>query len=105
MSTQIVNDPNNVQLHELITESKLTQEEALALFNKGLPKPYSVSAWKAYLSDPSAVRWRRFDPQLLAHARKKFLAHARKKIKLKVAAKDEVKTPEPKAPKKKVKSK
>lgn len=93
MSVKIVNDPNNVQLHELIEQSKLTQGEALALFNKGLPKPYSLSAWKSYLSDPSAVRWRRFDPQLLAHARKK--------IKLKIAAKDVVKTPEVKTSKKK----
>ncbi len=66
------NDPNNVRLRELITQSGLTQLDALALFNRGLIKPYSVSAWKAFLADRSATRWRRFDDALMTHAEKIF---------------------------------
>ena len=70
MST--LNDPNNIRLRELIETAGLTQLDALALFNRGLIKPYSVSAWKAFLSDREAARWRRFDDALLAHAEKVF---------------------------------
>lgn len=70
MST--INDPNNMRLRELIEKAGLTQLDALTLFNRGLIKPYSVSAWKAYLSDREASRWRRFDDALLAHAEKVF---------------------------------
>lgn len=64
------NDPNNERLRALISETGLEQAAALALFNRGLLKPYSLSAWKAFLSDPSSTRWRRFDDKLLAHAEK-----------------------------------
>ena len=63
---------NNVRLRELIEGAGLTQTEALALFNAGMVKPYSVSAWKAYLGDPDSARWRPFDAALLKHAEKIF---------------------------------
>ena len=70
MSTQ--NPPNNIRLRELIERAGIRQLDALALFNRGLIKPYSSSAWKAYLADPDSARWRRFDDALLAHAEKVF---------------------------------
>ncbi len=67
-----LNDPNNIRLRDIIASVGLTQLDALALFNRGLIKPYSTSAWKAFLSDRAASRWRRFDDALLAHAEKVF---------------------------------
>lgn len=64
------NDPNNDRLRALIEDAGLAQAAALALFNRGLIKPYSLSAWKAFLADPNAARWRRFDDVLLSHAEK-----------------------------------
>lgn len=64
------NDPNNERLRVLIADAGLAQPAALALFNRGLLKPYSLSAWKAFLSDRESARWRRFDDVLLAHAEK-----------------------------------
>ena len=66
------NNTNNMRLRELIESSGLKQLDALALFNRGLIKPYSVSAWKAFLADRDASRWRRFDDALLNHAEKIF---------------------------------
>lgn len=68
MST--TNDPNNERLRLLICETGLAQPAALALFNRGLLKPYSLSAWKAFLADRDSARWRRFDDVLLTHAEK-----------------------------------
>jgi hypothetical protein len=65
-----INDPNNERLRALIEEAGLAQVAALAEFNDGLVKPYSLSAWKAFLSDPGSARWRRFDDALLRHAEK-----------------------------------
>lgn len=65
-----VNDPNNERLRILINESGLAQAAALTLFNRGLLKPYSLSAWKAFLADRDSARWRRFDDILLKHAEK-----------------------------------
>lgn len=62
---------NNERLRQLVEESGLSQPEALALFNKGLLKPYSLSAWKAYLGSPESARWRPFDDTLLKHAVKR----------------------------------
>ena len=70
-----INDPNNDRLRELIMAAGLTQLNALAIFNRGLIKPYSVSGWKAFLADPGATRWRRFDNVLLSHAEKVFAKH------------------------------
>jgi len=64
------NDTNNLRLRQLLEQTGLEQEPALALFNVGMPKKYSLSVWKAYLSDPASVRWRRLHPDLLAHAEK-----------------------------------
>jgi len=66
------NDINNERLRELIKRAELTQLDALALFNRGLLKPYSVSGWKAFLSDRDSNRWRRFDDRLLERAEKVF---------------------------------
>lgn len=65
-----INDPNNDRLRILIEDAGLTQLGALAIFNRGLIKPYSESAWKAFLADRGAARWRRFDDALLIHAEK-----------------------------------
>lgn len=65
-----INDPNNDRLRALIEDAGLTQLGALAIFNRGLIKPYSESAWKAFLADRGATRWRRFDDALLIHAEK-----------------------------------
>ena len=70
MTTQ--NHANNMRLRALIEDAGLAQLDALALFNRGLIKPYSSSAWKAFLADPNATRWRRFDDKLLEHAEKLF---------------------------------
>ena len=68
---------NNQRLRELVQASGLTQAVALTVFNRGLgPAGYSESAWKAFLSDPSAVRFRPLSDELLAHAQKQF-AHIR----------------------------
>lgn len=64
------NHPNNTRLRELIEQAGLTQLDALALFNRGLIKPYKDSSWKAYLADVDSARWRRFDEVLLKHAEK-----------------------------------
>lgn len=72
-----LNDPNNTRLRVLIAQHGLTQQAALDLFNKGMVKPYSVSAWKAFLADRDSARWRRFDDALLAHAEKKFAKAAK----------------------------
>lgn len=65
-----INDPNNDRLRTLIEGAGMTQLDALAIFNRGLIKPYSQSAWKAFLADRGAARWRRFDDALLIHAEK-----------------------------------
>lgn len=67
--------PNNERLRELVKASGLTQVEALAIFNRGLqPRPYSLSAWKAFLStpDPENDRFRPLSDAMLAHAVKRF---------------------------------
>jgi len=64
---------NNQQLREIVEASGLTQAVALTVFNRGLgPAGYSESAWKAFLADPSAVRFRPLSDELLAHAQKQF---------------------------------
>ncbi|MDK2126239.1 hypothetical protein [Parachitinimonas caeni] len=68
MDTQ--NHPNNARLRELIAAAGLTQQQALALFNQGQVRPYSIDAWKRYLSAPDSKRWRLFPADLLPHAEK-----------------------------------
>lgn len=64
---------NNEQLRELVQASGLTQPEALKVFNRGLGiRPYSLSAWKAFLADADAVRYRPLSDTLLLHAEKQF---------------------------------
>lgn len=64
---------NNQQLREFVEASGLTQAVALTVFNRGLgPAGYSESAWKAFLADPSAVRFRPLSDELLAHAQRQF---------------------------------
>ncbi len=66
-------ETNNQRLRELIKESGLTQAQALAVFNRGMgARPYSLSAMKAFLSSPDAVRFRALSDNLLAHAEKQF---------------------------------
>ena len=64
---------NNERLKELVEQSGLTQAVALTIFNRKIgPKPYSESAWKAFLSSPDSVRFRPLADELLAHAEKNF---------------------------------
>lgn len=64
---------NNERLRELIAESGLTQAVALTVFNRGMgARPYSESAWKAFLSSPETTRFRELSDELLAHAEKQF---------------------------------
>lgn len=69
-TTKKTNDQNNIRLRELIEQADLTQLDALALFNRDMIKPYSISGWKTFLADREAMRWRRFDDALLKHAEK-----------------------------------
>jgi hypothetical protein len=66
---------NSQRLRELIESAGLTQEAALLLFNTSKPpifKPYSLSAWKAFLCDPETTRYRAFGDLLLQRAEKVF---------------------------------
>ena len=64
---------NNDHLRDLVAASGLTQAVALTVFNRGLgPRGYSESAWKAFLADKDAVRFRALSDELLAHARRQF---------------------------------
>ena len=64
---------NNERLRELVQNSGLTQPVALTVFNRGMgARPYSESAWKAFLSTPGTSRYRELSDELLAHAEKQF---------------------------------
>lgn len=64
---------NNERLRELIEESGLTQVVALTVFNRGMgARPYSMSAWKAFLSSPDTTRFRELSDDLMLHAEKQF---------------------------------
>ena len=66
------NNPNNARLRELIERAELTQAVALTLFNRGQVRPITESGWKAWLADPSSVRWRELSDAYLARAEKVF---------------------------------
>jgi hypothetical protein len=62
---------NGQRLRDLIDGANLTQEQALELFNTTRPalfKPYALSSWKAFLSEPTSTRWRPFGDSLLERA-------------------------------------
>lgn len=59
----------NDQLRDLIAEAGLSQAEALARFNAGLFRPYSLSSWQAYFCAPDTVRHRRVPEDVLKRAR------------------------------------
>ena len=64
---------NGQRLRKLIEGAELTQEQSLELFNNSRPKlfaPYSLSAWKAFLAEPTSTRWRPFGDRLLERAEK-----------------------------------
>jgi hypothetical protein len=64
---------NNERLRELVEASGLTQAVALTVFNRGLgARPYSESAWKAFLSSPETTRFRALSDDMLAHAEREF---------------------------------
>ncbi len=64
---------NNERLRQLVHEAGLTQATALTIFNRGLSVgAYSLSAWKAFLADPSSVRFRPLSDELLARAERVF---------------------------------
>jgi hypothetical protein len=66
------NHPNNARLRQLVEETGLTQASALTLFNRGQVRPITVSGWKAWLADPSSVRWRVLSDPYLQHAERVF---------------------------------
>jgi hypothetical protein len=64
---------NNARLRALVEASGLTQAAALNVFNRGMgARPYSASAWKAFLSNPETTRFRALSDELLEHAEKQF---------------------------------
>jgi hypothetical protein len=75
---------NEARLRRLIKQSGLTQEAALELFNTAHPElfqHYSISAWKAFLSQPDTVRFRPFSDKLMSRAKTVFGKYiAKKKI-------------------------
>jgi hypothetical protein len=69
---------NGSRLRELIKGTGYTQMQALYLFNSSRPKlfkPYSMSAWQAFLIKgfEDSPRWRPFSDQLLKRAEKIFI--------------------------------
>ena len=79
MGVAKMNMTTNERLRELVEQSGLTQAAALTIFNRGMgARPYSMSAWKAFLCKPVADRtpgtgrFRELSPELLAHAEKQF---------------------------------
>ncbi|HRL52731.1 MAG TPA: hypothetical protein PK805_00670 [Acidovorax temperans] len=64
---------NNERLRSLVAGAGLTQPAALALFNSDIKvRPLSESTWKGYFCAPDTTRYRRFAPELLAHAERVF---------------------------------
>jgi len=76
MST--ANHPNNARLRELIEGAGLTQAAALTLFNRGQVRPITESGFKAWLADPSSVRWRELSDVFREHAEKVFAKVSKK---------------------------
>ncbi len=72
------NDPRNARLRQLLEDARLTQAEALTLFNRGMVKPISLSGWKAWLADRESDRWRVLHDDYLKHAEKVFAKLANK---------------------------
>lgn len=73
--------PNNARLRQLVMAAKLaglTQVEALERFNEGQVRPITLSAFKAWLADPEAVRFRPLADKFLAHAEKVLPKSAKK---------------------------
>lgn len=65
--------PNNARLRRLVMGAKLaglTQAQALERFNEGQVRPITLSAFKAWLASPEAVRFRPLADKFLAHAEK-----------------------------------
>lgn len=72
-SKKIASAPStNARLRALVEASGLSQSKALEAFNAGQLRPISLSAFKAWLADPDALRWRPLDPAYLKHAEKVF---------------------------------
>ena len=61
---------NNQKLRALIEGANLTQAAAMTIFNRGQARPVTESGFKAWLADPSAVRYRPLSDELLQHADK-----------------------------------
>lgn len=74
-STPINQISNGCRLRDLIKDAELTQWESLEIFNTSHPKlfrPYALSTWKAFLSDPGSARWRPLSEDLLKRAKNIF---------------------------------
>lgn len=79
--TSITPYPNNARLRQLVKDAKaagLTQAEMLERFNAGQVRPLTLSAFKAWLADPGAVRFRPMADKFLSHAQKVLTKAARK---------------------------
>lgn len=63
---------HHAELRQLIASSNLSAAAALARFNAAEPplsRPYSLTAWRTYLADPGAQRWRRIPDAVIERAR------------------------------------
>lgn len=64
---------NNDHLRALIAGTGLTQDAALARFNRGFGiRGIKMTTWKAYLCRPDTTRFRKFSDEMLKHAEKVF---------------------------------
>jgi hypothetical protein len=63
---------HHAELRQLLARSNLSAAAALERFNAAEPplsRPYSLTAWRTYLADPGAQRWRRIPDAVIERAR------------------------------------
>jgi len=60
---------NGQQLRKLIEDAKITQRQALDLFNANQLRPISLGHWKAFMAGPGSARRSPCPDQVLLHAR------------------------------------
>lgn len=71
---------HHAELRKLVAKSNLSAAAALERFNAAEPplsRPYSLTAWRTYLADPGAQRWRRIPDAVIERARVVFRRKAK----------------------------
>lgn len=63
-----VSNEGNI-LRQMIAEAKLTQMEALELFNEGQVRPMALRTLKGYLAEPSSKTFREAPPPVVQRMR------------------------------------